>query len=107
MRRIPDLNAPTNPAQASLFQLWRFHAFFTTSDLDTVSADKTHRAHAIIEQVNADLKNSALAHLPSAKFTANSAWLVCAVMAFNLTRAAATVAGGSLAKATTRPFAAH
>jgi hypothetical protein len=101
VRRIPDLNAPTNPQQAALFDVWRFHAFFTTSDLDTVTADKTHRGHAIIEQVNADLKNSALAHLPSGKFTANSAWLVLAVIAFNLTRAAATVAGHGLAKAVT------
>ena len=54
-----------------------------------MAADKTHRGHAIIEQVHADLKNSALAHLPSGKFTANAAWLVLAVMAFNLTRAAA------------------
>lgn len=46
-------------------------------------------------------KNSALAHLPSGKFTPNSAWLVCAVMAFNLTRAAATLAGPGFAKATT------
>ena len=53
-----------------------------------MAADKTHRGHAIIEQVHADLKNSALAHLPSGKFTANAAWLVLAVMAFNLTRAA-------------------
>jgi hypothetical protein len=101
VRRIPDLNRPASPGQGSLFQLWRFHAFFTTSALDTVTADKTHRGHAVIEQVNADLKGSALAHLPSGRFTANSAWLVCAVMAFNLTRAAATIAGGRLAKATT------
>ena len=47
-----------------MFETWRFHAFFTTSTLDTVTADKTHRSHAIIEQVHADLKNSALAHLP-------------------------------------------
>jgi hypothetical protein len=101
VRRIPDLNRPANPDQSSLFELWRFHAFFTTSDLDTVAADKTHRGHAIIEQVNADLKQSALAHLPSGHFAANSAWLVCAVMAFNLTRAAGAIAGGKLAKATT------
>jgi hypothetical protein len=99
VRRIPDLNAPDG--QGTLFQLWRFHAFFTTSGLDTVTAGATHRAHAIIEQVHADLKNSALAHLPSGRFAANSAWLVLAVMAFNLTRAAATVAGGRLARATT------
>lgn len=101
VRRIPDLRRPASPGQGSLFTLWRFHAFFTTSALDTVTADKTHRGHAVIEQVNADLKNSALAHLPSGRFTANSAWLVCAVMAFNLTRAAGTIAGGRLATATT------
>src|SRR3954447_12823222 len=101
VRRIPELNRPANPGQASLFQLWRFHAFFTTSGLDTLTADKTHRGHAIIEQVNADLKNSALAHMPSGKFMANSAWLACAVMALNLTRAAGCLAGGRLAKATT------
>ena len=83
-------------ARTTLFDTWRFHAFFTTTDptvADTVAADKTHRGHAIIEQVHADLKNSALAHLPSGVFTANAAWLVLAVMAFNLTRAAATIAG--------------
>jgi hypothetical protein len=104
VRRIPDFNAPADPNQASLFELWRFHAFFTTTDpdlLDTVAADKTHRGHAIIEQVHADLKNSALAHLPSGKFMANSAWLVLAVMAFNLTRAAGRLAGSRFARATT------
>jgi len=40
----------------------RLHAFFTTSALNTITADKTHRRHAIIEQVHADLKNSTLAH---------------------------------------------
>ena len=61
VRRIPDFAAEGD----GLFDVWRFHAFFTTSDLDTVTADKTHRGHAIIEQVHADLKASALAHLPS------------------------------------------
>ena len=98
VRRIPELNPD---GQDGLFDTWRFHAFFTTSRLDTVTADKTHRGHAIIEQVHADLKNSALAHLPSGKFTANAAWLVLAVIAFNLTRAAATLTGGGLATATT------
>jgi hypothetical protein len=59
--------------------------------------DKTHRGHAIIEQVHADLKASALAHLPSGRFTANSAWLVLAVIAFNLTRAAAALTAGARA----------
>ena len=105
MRRIPDLRPKKDQGQQQLFDVWRFHAFFTTTDpadLDTVTADQVHRRHAIIEQVHADLKNSALAHMPSAHFCANAAWLVCAVMAFNLTRAAATITGDSaLAKATT------
>ena len=107
VRRIPDLTAAKKQAagQGTLFDIWRFHAFFTTTNpdvLDTVSADKTHRHHAIIEQVHADLKNSALAHLPSGKFTANAAWLVLAVIAFNLTRAAATITSEpTLAKSTT------
>ena len=104
VRRIPDLNPSSKDGQETLFDTWRFHAFFTTTDpevADTVAADKTHRGHAIIEQVHADLKSSALAHLPSGVFTANAAWLVLAVMAFNLTRAAATISGPALAKATT------
>jgi len=114
VRRIPDVHADTKKAAGhdTLFDVWRYHAFFTTvppSALDTVAADKTHRGHAIIEQVHADLKNSALAHLPSGKFTANAAWLVLAVIAFNLTRVAAILAStgatthgtSDLAKATT------
>jgi hypothetical protein len=106
VRRIPDFNAEKNRAagQDTLFDVWRFHAFFTTADpaiLNTIAADKTHRGHAVIEQVHADLKNSALAHLPSGVFTANAAWLVLAVIAFNLTRAAGTIAAPDLARATT------
>ncbi|QNK53523.1 IS1380 family transposase [Dermacoccus sp. PAMC28757] len=104
--RIPDINAEARKAvgQDSLFNTWRFHAFFTTADphvLDTVAADATHRHHAVIEQVHADLKASALAHLPSGLFTANAAWLVLAVIAFNLARAAGAVAAPDLARATT------
>jgi hypothetical protein len=58
VRRIPDLNQTSGTGQATLFDVWRFHAFFTTTDLDTVTADKTHRAHAIIEQVHAPVARS-------------------------------------------------
>jgi hypothetical protein len=101
VRRIPDLNPSGSDGQQSLFDTWRFHAFFTTTDDDSVTADKTHRGHAIIEAVHADLKDSALAHLPSGRFNANAAWLVLAVIAFNLTRAAATITGPALAKSRT------
>ncbi len=97
VRRIPELNPKKKAAgQDPLFDLWRHHAFFTTTEqtaFDTVAADKAHRAHAVIENVHADLKNSALANMPSGKFTANAAWTVLATIAFNLTRAVATLTG--------------
>lgn len=107
VRRIPEVGPNAIKAQPTLFDMWRFHAFFTTvitDDLDTVAMDQTHRRHAIIEQVNADLKASALAHLPSGKYGANAAWLVLAVIALNLTRAAAVIAdpGGRLRRAVTQ-----
>lgn len=57
------------------------------SPLPLFEADKVPRAHAIVEQVNAGLRNGPLAHLLG-HFWANSAWLVWATMAFNLTHAA-------------------
>ncbi|MGP5733126.1 IS1380 family transposase [Arthrobacter rhombi] len=104
VRRIPELNPKATDGQPTLFDAHRFHAFFTTVSMDamgTVVMDKTHRRHAVIEQVNADLKNSALAHLPSGHFGANSAWLAAAVMAYNLTRTAGVLAAGRFRKART------
>jgi hypothetical protein len=98
VRRVKDMN-PDN--QSELFTAYRYHAVFTNSPLPMLQAEKAHRAHAIVEQVIADLKNGPLAHLPSGHFWANSAWLVCAAMAFNLTRAAGTLASAFHAKATT------
>lgn len=79
------------PGQDELLPAYRYHAFFTDTALTTVDADQTHRAHAIIEQVFADLIDGPLAHLPSGKFAANSAWLTCAGIAHNLLRAAASL----------------
>ena len=101
MRRIRRDDPTQAPGQEELLTAWRYHAVFTDSPFTLVQAEAQHRQHAIIEQVHADLKSSALAHLPSGKFTANAAWLVLAVMAFNLTRAAGTLSGAQLAKATT------
>src|SRR4051812_34995130 len=66
-----------------------------------LTAEADHRRHAIIEQVIADLKHGPLAHLPSGHFAANSAWLVLAAIAFNLTRAIGALASSFHAKATT------
>jgi hypothetical protein len=103
VRRVRDANPDhvALDAQGELFRVWRHHAVFTDSPLPMLAAEADHRRHAIIEQVIADLKNSALAHLPSGHFAANSAWLVLAAIAFNLTRAAGALTSSFHAKATT------
>lgn len=100
VRRVPELNKK-DLEHPTLFDTHRFHAFFTTSELGAVEADKTHRQHAVVEQVHSDLKAGALAHLPSGAFNANAAWLALAAIAFNLTRAAACASGKKLAKSAT------
>jgi hypothetical protein len=105
VRRVKRLN-PVGEAdgQGELFTTssdWRYHAVFTDTPLPMLQAEAAHRGHAIVEQVIADLKNSALAHLPSGLFTANAAWLVLAAIAFNLTRAAGCLASAFHARATT------
>ena len=77
----------------ALFPVWRHHPFFTNSDEPLADADITHRRHAIIETTFADLIDGPLAHMPSGHFGANSAWVLCAAIAHNLLRAAATLAG--------------
>jgi Transposase DDE domain group 1 len=101
VRRVKRLNPATVPkGQGELFAAHRHHAFLTDSPLILAQAEPMHRAHAIIEQVFADLENGPLAHLPSGKFNANAAWLTLAAIAYNLTRAAGTLAGTFHAKAT-------
>jgi hypothetical protein len=77
----------------ALFPVWRYHPFFTNTDLPIEQADITHRQHAIIETVFADLIDGPLAHLPSGRYGANSAWILCAAIAHNLLRAAGVLAG--------------
>jgi hypothetical protein len=108
VRRVRRLNPDTAPAgQGELFAVWRYHAVFTDSPQPMLDAEATHRAHAIVEQVIADLKNGPLAHLPSGKFTANAAWLVLAAIAYNLTRAAGSLASTVHARARTATIRAQ
>jgi hypothetical protein len=109
VRRVRDANPDhiAVNAQGELFPLWRHHAIFTNSPLPMLAAEADHRRHAIIEQVIADLKNGPLAHLPSGRFAANSAWLVLAAIAFNLTRATGALASVFHAKATTATIRAQ
>ena len=83
VRRVRDQNK-----LEELFPVWRHHPFFTNSDEPTLEADLTHRRHAVTETVFADLIDGPLAHLPSGRFAANSAWAVCAMITHNLLRAA-------------------
>lgn len=94
VRRVKRLQplASDGSAQGELFATYRHHAFITNSTLGTVEADQRHRDHALVEQVIAELKDNALAHLPSGKYAANAAWVSCAVIAFNIARAAAVAA---------------
>ena len=101
VRRVRRLHPRREPGQDELFPGYRHHAIFTDSPLPMLQAEAQHRQHAVIEQVFADLKAGPLAHLPSGRFAANSAWLVLAAMAFNLTRAAGALASLWHAKATT------
>ena len=96
---VRRIRAATRPGQTELFPAFRYHAFLTDTTLSTVDADRTHRAHAVIEQTFADLIDGPLAHLPSGRFAANAAWLTCAGITHNLLRAAGTLAGGQHAKA--------
>ncbi len=101
VRRVKRLHPKVSADQGELLPGYRHHAVFTDSPLTMLQAEHCHRGHAIVEQVIADLKNGPLAHLPSGSFAANGAWLVCAAIAFNLTRAAGCLASRFHAKATT------
>ena len=108
VRRVKRLNPTTVPTgQGELFSTWRHHAVFTDSSESMLAAEATHRDHAIVEQVIADLKGSSLARMPSGRINANAAWLVLAAIAFNLTRAAGTLASRFHAKATTATIRAQ
>ena len=66
VRRVRRLNPRTVPAgQTEAFAVYRYHAVFTDSTEPMLHAEATHRDHAIVEQVIAELKNGPLAHLPS------------------------------------------
>jgi hypothetical protein len=95
VRRIRCDDPAQIPGQEELIPQYRYHAVFTDSPYTLVQAESQHRGHAIIEQINADLIAGALAHLPSGHFNANDAWLTCAAIAHNLTRAAGHLAAGA------------
>jgi len=100
VRRVRRLQpaASDGTEQGTLFATYRHHGFITNSTLSTIEADERHRDHAVVEQVIAELKDNALAHLPSGSYAANAAWVAIAVIAFNLARASAVLAGMAKAR---------
>jgi hypothetical protein len=88
VRRVKDKN---QPSQDGLFTVWRYHPFFTDNTEPVTDADATHRDHAIVESVFADLIDGPIAHMPSKVFAANAAWTVLAAITHNLLRAAGTL----------------
>ena len=68
VRRVKGARYPDG-----LFPVWRHHPFLTDSTEPAPEADITHRRHAIIETVFADLIDGPMAHMPSGRFGANSA----------------------------------
>jgi hypothetical protein len=107
VRRVRRLNPKTGEGQQSLFDLWRHHAVFVTSPYVMLQAESQHRQHAVQEQINADAKSAALAHLPSASFQANAAWATLWAIAHNLTHTAGVLASPFHARATTATIRAH
>jgi hypothetical protein len=73
-------------AQAELWRDWRHFAFFTNRTDAIGLVESEHRGHAVVELAIRDLKDQALAHFPSGKFTANAAWTVIGALAHNLLR---------------------
>ena len=84
----------TDTTQLKLWPDWRHHALLTDLTGTTVDVDQFHRHHAVVELAIKDLKEGAgLEHVPSGNFSANSAWLQCAVLAHNMIRWT-TILGG-------------
>src|SRR3954470_23548639 len=85
-RRLVVRRVGTLGRQGELLPSWEHYAF-AASRTDTLRlVEAEHRQHAVVELAIRDLKDQALAHFPSGKFTANAAWTVIACLAHNLLR---------------------
>ncbi|MFB9923770.1 transposase [Amycolatopsis halotolerans] len=93
---------PPATRPGNCFPIYRYQAVFTNTGLGTAAAETCHRGRAgTIEQIFADLNDSALAHFPSGRFHANAAWLALAAITHNLLRAAGSLASPFHARART------
>ena len=81
VRRVRTLNR-----QGELLPSWELFPFATNRTEPLAIVEAEHRQHAVVELCIRDLKDQALAHFPSGRFTANAAWTVIACLAHNLLR---------------------
>ncbi|MGP3920950.1 IS1380 family transposase [Nonomuraea sp. 10N515B] len=65
VRGVKKLDPPAADGQGELFPTYRYYPIFTDSPYTLLQAEAQHRDHAVQEQVNADLIDGPLAHLPS------------------------------------------
>ena len=81
VRRVRTLNA-----QGEMLPSWEHYPFATNRTDALATVESEHRQHAVVELAIRDLKDQALAHFPSGRFTANAAWTVIAALAHNMLR---------------------
>jgi len=85
-RRLVVRRVRTLDRQGELLLSWELFPFATNRTEPLAVVEAEHRQHAVVELTIRDLKDQALAHFPSGKFTANAAWTVIACIAHNLLR---------------------
>ena len=80
--------------QATLWPDWRDFGFLTDLSGPATDVDAFHRERALCELDIRDLKEGVgMEHCPSGNFSANAAWMCCAVIAHNLIRWTAHLGG--------------
>jgi hypothetical protein len=86
-RRLVVRRTRLTGPQATLWPGWRHFAFLSDLEGTAVELDAFHRRHAVVELCIDDWKEGAgMEHCPSGDFSANAAWMCCAVLAHNLIR---------------------
>lgn len=79
-------NRDKREGQGQLFDTWQYHAFVTNKPGAAIELDGEHRKRATQELAIRELKENALAHMPSGKFAANAAWVALGALAHNIIR---------------------
>jgi len=92
VRRVK--NRDKHDPQHKLFETWAYHAFVTDKTGEVLELDAQHRQRASQELAFRDLKDNALAHMPSGSFHANAAWLILGCLTHNLMRWTAKIGLG-------------